>query len=247
MLLLLRLSLLLLRLSLKLLPLPPTPRRTGDVVGMEIMTSDAPGDSVAVDLIGVLERRAHVRCGVAGRGIKEVLVDTTDRVKWKKIYVKNMIAFLLLSICLYVSILCSSISSVMVSNVEPEPTAESTEPEPIAESTEPEPTEDPMPGETQISQSPAPAPTPVTLSAPAPTPVTLSAPAPTHLVRKISTDGRCGEPWRGIGNNTMCPGFQCCSAGRWCGGNQSTKSAHCKYSDGPGVWRGYFREFDGRG
>ena len=162
-----------------------------------------------------------------------------------------MIAFLLLSICLYVSILCSSISSVMVSNVEPEPIAESTEPEPIAESTEPEPTEDPMPGETQISQSPtpapAPAPAPTPAPAPAPAPVTLSAPAPTHLVRKISTDGRCGPTLNGIGNNTMCPGFQCCSTARWCGGNQSTKSGHCKYSDGPGVWNGYFKEFDGRG
>lgn len=157
----------------------------------------------------------------------------------KKIYVKNMIAFLLLSICLYVSILCSSILSVMVSNVEPEPTAESTEPEP---------TEGPMPGETPVPASaPTPAPAQRSFFDSGPGPVALSAPAPTHLVRQISTDGRCGD---GIGNNAMCPGFQCCSAGRWCGGNQSSESGHCKYSDGSEgnmVFRGYFREFDGLG
>ena len=157
----------------------------------------------------------------------------------KKIYVKNMIAFLLLSICLYVSILCSSISSVMVSNVEPEPTAESTEPEP---------TEGPIPGETPVPAStPTPAPAQRSFFDSGPGPAALSAPAPTHLVRQISTDGRCGPTLNGIGNNTMCPGFQCCSIARWCGGNQSTESSHCKDSDGPGVWRGYFREFDGLG
>ena len=46
---------------------------------MEIITSDAPGDSVAVTLIGVVERRGRVQRGVTGRGIKEVRVGMTDR------------------------------------------------------------------------------------------------------------------------------------------------------------------------
>ena len=46
---------------------------------MEIITSDAPGDSVAVTLIGVVERRGRVQRGVMGRGIKEVRVGMTDR------------------------------------------------------------------------------------------------------------------------------------------------------------------------
>ena len=63
-----------------------------------------------------------------------------------------MIVFLVLSICLYVSILCSSIASVMVSDVEPDPAAPSPtqailddmveaipEPEPVAFDVEEEP------------------------------------------------------------------------------------------------------------
>jgi hypothetical protein len=48
---------------------------------MEIMISDARGDSVAVTLNGVVERRGRVQLGVTGGGIKEVLVGMTDRVK----------------------------------------------------------------------------------------------------------------------------------------------------------------------
>lgn len=63
-----------------------------------------------------------------------------------------MIVFLVLSICLYVSILCSSIASVMVSDVKPDPAAASPtqailddmvdaipEPEPVAFDVEEEP------------------------------------------------------------------------------------------------------------
>ena len=46
---------------------------------MEIITSDARGDSVAVTLIGVVERRGRVQRGVTGQGIKEVRDSMTDR------------------------------------------------------------------------------------------------------------------------------------------------------------------------
>ena len=65
----------------RLLSHPRSPRRTGGVAVLEIITSDVQGDSVAVTLIGVVERRGRVQLGVTGGGIKEVLVGMTDRVK----------------------------------------------------------------------------------------------------------------------------------------------------------------------